>query len=118
MFEGVGGPALFIARYGANHAEGVCAGEQEEGDGVTGDGDEIVEHGETGLIIQPRKPKEIADAVIALHSDTARRESMAKLARETAFREWSVEKWVTQFEEVYTGLMEESRKCCVGGPSL
>ncbi len=68
---------------------------------------EIVRHGQTGLVIRPRRPKEIADAVIALHSDTARRESMAKLGRGTAFREWSVEKWVTQFEDVYTDLMLE-----------
>ncbi len=68
---------------------------------------EIVKHGATGLIIQPRKPKEIADGVLALHADSARRESMAKAARETAFREWSVEKWVRQFEEVYVDLVAE-----------
>jgi glycogen synthase len=50
---------------------------------------EMISHGETGLLIPPRDPKAIADAVIALLRDPARRIVMGQAARAhatTAYR--------------------------------
>ncbi len=66
---------------------------------------EIVSHGQTGLIVQPRQPQQIAEAAIELFNDNIRRNAMAKLGREIAFRDWSVDKWVRDFERVYEDMM-------------
>jgi glycosyltransferase involved in cell wall biosynthesis len=42
---------------------------------------EIVEHGRTGLLVPPRDPKAIADAILALLRDPERRIAMGHAAR-------------------------------------
>lgn len=43
---------------------------------------EIIEHGRTGLLVPPRNPKAIAEAIIALLRDPDRRIAMGRAARE------------------------------------
>lgn len=50
---------------------------------------EVVRHGETGLIVSPRAPRELAEAVLGLLNDPSRRESMGKNARFMADTELS-----------------------------
>jgi glycosyltransferase involved in cell wall biosynthesis len=68
---------------------------------------EIVVDGETGLIVEPRDSAGLADAIVALVNDPARRKSMGRYARELAFSQWSVERMVRDFERVYRDLMHE-----------
>ena len=42
---------------------------------------EMIEHGRTGLLVPPRRPRAIADAVIALLRDPAQRARMGEAAR-------------------------------------
>lgn len=68
---------------------------------------EIVVHNETGLIVEPRDRDGLASAILAIASDPARREAMARRARALALQNWSVQKMVRQFEDVYRGLLAQ-----------
>jgi len=70
---------------------------------------EIVIHDETGLIIEPRDRDALADAILYMAGNPAKRSAMAQRARELAFEKWSVERMVRRFEDVYRDLIEERR---------
>jgi glycosyltransferase involved in cell wall biosynthesis len=50
---------------------------------VTGPGPEVITHGENGLLVNPREPKEIAKAIVQLLTDTAAANEMGNRARQT-----------------------------------
>jgi glycosyltransferase involved in cell wall biosynthesis len=52
---------------------------------------EIVEHARTGLLVQPENPQSLADALIELHENAARRQDLANAAREGAIVQFSWE---------------------------
>ena len=52
---------------------------------------DIVEHGRTGLLVQPEDPQSLADALITLHEDAAWRHDLAKAAKEWAIAQFSWE---------------------------
>ena len=52
---------------------------------------DIVEHGRTGLLVQPEDPQSLADALITLHENAAWRHDLAKAAREWAIVQFSWE---------------------------
>lgn len=51
---------------------------------------EIVEHGRTGLLVEPRRPDRIADALAQLIADPARAAAMGRAGRELVEREFSL----------------------------
>ncbi len=69
---------------------------------------EAIEHERTGLLIQPRSPQELADAVVRLADDAPLRAELAARARQRAADRFSVASMVRQIEEVYESLV------CVG----
>ena len=53
---------------------------------------ELVENGKTGLLVAPREPSALADALRRLHDDPALRERLGRAGREMVEREFDVRK--------------------------
>jgi len=66
---------------------------------------EVVPHGETGLVVPPNNPKELAEAVLRLFSDHPLRESMGKNARFMADTVLSWETIAAKTTQVYSRVM-------------
>ncbi len=62
---------------------------------------ELVDHGVTGGLVVPRDECALADAIVALLGDPARREQMGQCAREKAIANWSVGKILTRTLMLY-----------------
>lgn len=60
-------------------------------------------HGATGLIVPPRDPKALAEAINALLADPARRATMARAAHQRAHAEFSQAAMIERVEQVYQG---------------
>ena len=68
---------------------------------------EVVEHGVTGLLVPPRDPKALAEAIIALLQDRERAEAMGQAGRERVEKCFSVKRMVQQTEALYEELIRE-----------
>ncbi len=68
---------------------------------------DIVRDGVTGILIPPRDPGALANAVIALVRDASRRCAMGKAARAHVVPHYSIEQMVAQIEAIYEALIEE-----------
>ena len=66
---------------------------------------ELVDDGETGLLVPPDDECALADALGALLGDAARRAKMGQCAREKAVAEYSVEKIMSQTLEFYQSVL-------------
>ncbi|WP_162562487.1 glycosyltransferase family 4 protein [Salinigranum rubrum] len=69
---------------------------------------EIVTHGETGVLVPPKNPAELSEAIVDLLSDDGSRKRIAESAREYVVREHS---WETRCDEVlstYLDVLNES----------
>lgn len=64
---------------------------------------EIVEDGETGLLVPPRSPRQLADAMMELQ-DSERRERLGKAGYERARDEFDIERTVVQYVDLYRDL--------------
>lgn len=62
---------------------------------------EIVIDGETGVLIPPKNPKALADAIISMLRDPERSREMGRKGQERLVREFSVDKMVSETEKVY-----------------
>jgi glycosyltransferase involved in cell wall biosynthesis len=71
---------------------------------------EMVEHGQTGLLVEPAAPGELADALVDLLTNTERAREMGKRAKEYAARchEWPLIGRLTS--EIYNSLDAHARK--------
>jgi glycosyltransferase involved in cell wall biosynthesis len=76
---------------------------------------EVVRHGENGLLVPPRAPGPLAEALRQLLLDPARRCEMGRRGRELAVAEFSVERVVEATLEVYAGLEARPSRHPVGG---
>ncbi len=65
---------------------------------------EAVENGRNGLVVPPHQPQALADAILSLHDDPARRRAMseAAAARSSYF---SVNRWVDQTIDLYESVV-------------
>ncbi len=63
---------------------------------------EINRHGETGLIVEPKAPAELAGALRQLLNDEALRQRMGRAGRKRALEEYSAERMAEQVQEVYS----------------
>ncbi len=74
---------------------------------------ESVVHAETGLIVPPRNPAALGQAMLSLVSDPAARQRMGQAARKRAEERFSIEQCVEQYDGLYRSLIE--RKTAAAG---
>ena len=73
-----------------------------------GGNSEAVVHGQTGLIVPPRDPAALGQAILSLASDPAPRERMGEAGRKRALARFSIEACVGQYAGLYRSLTERS----------
>lgn len=62
---------------------------------------EMVEDGVNGFLVAPRKPKQIAEKILALHENPALREKLGMAGRNTVLEKYSKKKVVSLYEDLY-----------------
>lgn len=67
---------------------------------------EIVTDMESGVIVQPRRPKEISGAIALLIEDKDRREAYAKALHERVVRDFSIDRMLAETDRLYESLLE------------
>lgn len=65
---------------------------------------EIIEDGETGLLVMPRDPESLADAILAVLSDSALAKILGENGREVVRARFSADTMVRQTEQLYLDL--------------
>ena len=70
---------------------------------------DIVDDGRTGILVPPRNPTALADALISLLGDSARRERIASAAAER-LEEFTIEAAASRFATLYETLADESSR--------
>jgi glycosyltransferase involved in cell wall biosynthesis len=68
--------------------------------GITSD---VIEEGQTGLVVPQEDPRALAEALIALLSDPERRNAMGMRARARAMTRFSIERVAEQYRDLYAG---------------
>jgi glycosyltransferase involved in cell wall biosynthesis len=68
---------------------------------------EVVQHGRTGLLVPPRDPLPLAEAITQVLADPATAEAMGRLGREVVVERFSARAMVRQMEDLYTHLLRE-----------
>ncbi len=66
---------------------------------------ELVEHGRTGLLVKPRSPAALADAMAAMLDDPDRAERFGAAGREKVVGEFGLERMVAEKERLYRALV-------------
>ena len=66
---------------------------------------EVVSHGETGVLVPPRDPRALADAIIELASDRDRMEAMGQWAREVAAERFDLGRNIKHLEALYESVV-------------
>jgi glycosyltransferase involved in cell wall biosynthesis len=72
---------------------------------------EIVQDGVNGLLVPPREPKALAQAIERLAADGELRHRLEKAALETIRRDFSMERMVYATEKIYLELIKENSEC-------
>jgi glycosyltransferase involved in cell wall biosynthesis len=68
---------------------------------------ELVIEGQTGLLVPPQSPRELAAAIEKLLADPAAAKAMGHAGQERAKAEFSWERMVTRYENLYQSLLEQ-----------
>lgn len=82
---------------------------------------ELVTHGVTGLLVPPEDPAALADAFAELLTNHERRAAMATAARQRAEREFTLDRMVRRYQDLYVSLAgptvasAASTTCAVAG---
>ena len=71
----------------------------------TGGLPEIVHHQKSGLVVPPKNPDALADAIIDLYKDPSRREQMGQYGKQFVFQEFDPDRLTDKVEDVYRGLI-------------
>ncbi|MBI4579902.1 MAG: glycosyltransferase family 4 protein [Planctomycetes bacterium] len=69
---------------------------------------EIVADGTTGYVVEPRRPDQLAKAVLEMAAGPGARAEMGRRARQLVRERFSIERMVREFEEVYADLAGRS----------
>ncbi len=67
-----------------------------------GDAERVIESERDGILVQPDKSKEMADAIYWLYSHPEEAENMARVSREKVKRQWSSEKILNEYINFYS----------------
>ncbi len=70
---------------------------------------EIVRHGETGMLVESRDAVQLADAIVALLTDSDLAREMGERGRARAANEFSAQKWVEKLQDLYVSLCQRAR---------
>ena len=73
---------------------------------------ELISNGYTGLIVPPKKPDELAKAIIKLLNNKALAHSMGIKAKEVIKKRFSLESNIDQHEKIYNRLVNS--QICTG----
>jgi glycosyltransferase involved in cell wall biosynthesis len=65
---------------------------------------EIITPGQTGVLVEPKSPEALAEAVLTLLSDAHQRANLGVAARRAALERFSIERYIGAFEALYQGL--------------
>ena len=68
---------------------------------------ELIEEGQTGFLVPPRDPKAIADRVLSLCRDSARRLQMGRAARARVESNFTVQAVTARLEGIYARSLRE-----------
>ena len=78
---------------------------------------EIITHGETGILVEPKNPKMLADAVIELLTHPEKADRLRKKAKDVVMKKYDIQGTVEQLMSYYQQFLEKSgckRRChCV-----
>jgi N-acetyl-alpha-D-glucosaminyl L-malate synthase BshA len=66
---------------------------------------EIVEEGNNGLLVSPKHPEEIAQAILRLYRDPKLRSKLGERARKTILERYTAEKIVNQYIETFEAVL-------------
>ena len=98
----------------SSHLEGLCSSIMDAmamGIAVvatrTGGIPEVVEEGGTGLLVPPRDPVALADAILRLMGDPKRRRQMGQAGRRRVTARFSAESMVDETEKLYRLILEQ-----------
>ena len=67
---------------------------------------ELVHDGETGILVEPRDPGALADAVAGLLGDPERSGHLGAAGRELRAAEYDVDVWVKRLEDLYESRLD------------
>ena len=70
---------------------------------------ELVQDGETGILVEPRDPAGLADAIAGLLADPDRRRELGSAGRDLRAREYDVDVWMSRIEALYASLLDARR---------
>ena len=65
---------------------------------------ELVLNGTTGILVPPRNTQALSEAIVALASDPERRKALGSSGRQRVEAEFTIERCVGHFEEIYDNL--------------
>ncbi|HOZ46273.1 MAG TPA: glycosyltransferase [Candidatus Hydrogenedentes bacterium] len=71
---------------------------------------ELIENGQTGILLDARRPEIYADAVTRIEADPARARAMAQRAAAVVRERLPMHKMVNAYRELYAELLERARK--------
>ncbi len=94
------GPSLFEGGPGNVYLEAMACGRPVIA-GNTGGVPEVVQPGETGLLVSPGGIDELKDAIVLLTEDAPFRERLGRNGREWILQRFSVEKYIDRVELLY-----------------
>jgi glycosyltransferase involved in cell wall biosynthesis len=70
---------------------------------------DVVEHERTGLLVPPRQPEALADAIVSLAADPAERARMGAAGRQAVVGRFSPERLVDDIDRLYTRALAQKR---------
>ena len=63
--------------------------------------------GNAGLVVPPRSPRDLADAILKLHLDEGLRKRMGERARERALKLFSQRRFIEEYRRLYLEIVSE-----------
>ena len=75
----------------------------------TGGLPEIVHHQKSGLVVPPKNPEALADAIIELANDPRRREAMGQYGKQFVFQQFDPSRLTDQVEDIYRAVAGDQR---------
>lgn len=70
---------------------------------------EVIEHGRTGLLLEPHQPAELAHAIRTLHGDRAARARLSSAARNEVRSRFSIQLMAERHHRVYMDMISDRR---------